>query len=108
MGGLMAPEQRAPAIPAHAHSAPDPASPLRMLFLGWTRRRLTLSDRMASLYQRHLFANATRAVRGATASDIASGLPLARMHIRLPALEQAHDLERFNASGAGDHVPKLV
>jgi predicted acylesterase/phospholipase RssA len=85
-----------------------PLATLRMLLLGWTRGRLTLSDRMASLYQRHLFASATRAVRGATAADIANGMPLSRMRIRLPALEHAHDLERFNASGAGDHVPKLV
>src|SRR5262249_33526396 len=41
-------------------------------------------------------------------ADVDRGMPLCRMHVRLPELARARDLERYNASGASDRVPKLV
>ncbi|HEY6196570.1 MAG TPA: patatin-like phospholipase family protein [Candidatus Eisenbacteria bacterium] len=85
-----------------------PLELFRMMFLGRTRWRLSLSEKMASLYQRHLFQQATRELPGASAGDVAGGMPLCRMHVRLPELLREPDIERYNACATTDRVPKLV
>ncbi len=79
-----------------------------MVLLAARRFRPSLAERMEVAYQRLLYRSGTERIQPSDASALKRGVCLQNMALNLPGLKSAGDIQRYNARGTADRVPRLV